>query len=307
MKLTVDIIEQAAQYINPATHDRELDLRALKISQIENLGATLDQFDCIDFSDNNIRKLDGFPLLLRIKKLLLNNNRIYRIADDLDEVIPNLSWLILTNNQLQELGDIDTLASLPKLEYLSLLNNPIATKKHYRSYVINRLPKLRVLDFRRIKKKEREEATSLFKGKKGKELEKEIGIKSRLFTSSGKDENNKGAAGKIVHTQADVEAIKAAIAKAKTLEEIERLNQLLKAGYVPGRAADQANNSKSISTPQDVKPCPANNQSTIFNEGQSNSNTIPMEAEDENIVEEDDEDTEVEEDAYNDDDDNQDN
>ncbi|KAK1327900.1 hypothetical protein QTO34_012809 [Cnephaeus nilssonii] len=32
-----------------------------KIPVIENLGATLDQFDAIDFSDNEIRKLDGFP------------------------------------------------------------------------------------------------------------------------------------------------------------------------------------------------------------------------------------------------------
>lgn len=46
------------------------------IPQIENLGATLDQFDTIDFSDNDLRKLDGFPYLPRIKSLLLNNNRI---------------------------------------------------------------------------------------------------------------------------------------------------------------------------------------------------------------------------------------
>ena len=47
-----------------------------KIPVIENLGATLDQFDTIDFSDNDIHKLGGFPLLKRLKHLLLNNNRI---------------------------------------------------------------------------------------------------------------------------------------------------------------------------------------------------------------------------------------
>ena len=35
-----------------------------------------DQFDTIDLSDNDIRKLDGFPLLQRLKCILLNNNRI---------------------------------------------------------------------------------------------------------------------------------------------------------------------------------------------------------------------------------------
>lgn len=47
---------------------------------IENLGATLDQFDAIDFSDNEIRKLDGFPLLRRLKTLLVNNNRIWCVS-----------------------------------------------------------------------------------------------------------------------------------------------------------------------------------------------------------------------------------
>lgn len=48
-----------------------------KIPVLENLGATLDQFDTVDFSDNEVRKLDGFPLLKRLKTLLMNNNRIW--------------------------------------------------------------------------------------------------------------------------------------------------------------------------------------------------------------------------------------
>lgn len=39
-----------------------------------------DQFDTIDFSDNEIRKLDGFPLLLRLKNVITNNNRIWLVA-----------------------------------------------------------------------------------------------------------------------------------------------------------------------------------------------------------------------------------
>lgn len=51
-------------------------LSGYKIPQIENLGATLDQFDTIDFSENDLRKLDNFPYLPRLKCLLLNNNRV---------------------------------------------------------------------------------------------------------------------------------------------------------------------------------------------------------------------------------------
>ena len=35
-----------------------------------------DQFDCIDFSNNEIRRLDNFPFLQRLKMLLINNNKI---------------------------------------------------------------------------------------------------------------------------------------------------------------------------------------------------------------------------------------
>jgi U2 small nuclear ribonucleoprotein A' len=86
VKLTPDLIEGAAQYMNPV-RDRELDLRGYKIPVIENLGTTLDQFDTLDLSDNEIRKLDGFPFLARVKTLLLNNNRIFRVAEGKSVVV----------------------------------------------------------------------------------------------------------------------------------------------------------------------------------------------------------------------------
>jgi hypothetical protein len=38
--------------------------------------AAQNQYDVIDFTDNDLRKLDNFPLLPRLKGLLLSNNRI---------------------------------------------------------------------------------------------------------------------------------------------------------------------------------------------------------------------------------------
>jgi hypothetical protein len=43
-----------------------------------------DQFDSIDLSDNAIVRLEGFPRLPRLKVLLLNNNRIAKIARNLE-------------------------------------------------------------------------------------------------------------------------------------------------------------------------------------------------------------------------------
>lgn len=93
--------------------------------------------------------------------------------------------LILTGNQIAELGDIDPLVSLEKLTTLSLMHNPITAKQHYRLYVIYRLPQLKLLDFRKIKMKERDEAKTLFKSKKGKEMQKEISKRAKTFVPGG--------------------------------------------------------------------------------------------------------------------------
>lgn len=112
--LSADLISRSPSYVNPLK-DRELDLRGIfekslvfffqlccvgnKIPAIENLGATEDQFDSIDLSDNEIVKLENFPIMRRLTTLMLNNNRIGRIAP-LKDHLPSLQMLILTNNKV---------------------------------------------------------------------------------------------------------------------------------------------------------------------------------------------------------------
>lgn len=234
VKLTVELIEQAAQYTNPV-RDRELDLRGYKIPVIENLGATLDQFDTLELSDNDIRKLDGFPLLRRLKCLVLNNNRISRIGEHLEQNLPNLDTLILTGNNIQELGDLDVLSSVTTLTTLSLLLNPVASKKHYRAYVIHKLPHLRLLDFQKIKLREREVSARLFKGKQGQQLARDIGKRAKTFVpGAAVVEHTAASAAGQTSARPNIDAIKAAIASATTLEEVERLNRMLQTGQIPG-------------------------------------------------------------------------
>uniref|UniRef100_A0A5F9C7V7 U2A'/phosphoprotein 32 family A C-terminal domain-containing protein n=1 Tax=Oryctolagus cuniculus TaxID=9986 RepID=A0A5F9C7V7_RABIT len=235
----------AAQYTD-AMRDCELDLRRYKIPVIENLGATLDQFDAIDFSDNEIRKLDGFPLLRRLKTLLVNN-RICRIGEGLAQALPCLTELILTHNSLGELGDLDPLASLRSLTYLSILRNPVTDKKHYRLYVIYKVPQVRVLDFQQVKLKERQEAEQVFKGKRGAQLAKETARRSKTF--------NPGAG-----LGGDVEAIKNAIANASALAEAKRLEGLLQSRQIPGRGhrsgpAGDAEEETEEDTVEDLSLC----------------------------------------------------
>ncbi|XP_030762690.1 U2 small nuclear ribonucleoprotein A' [Sitophilus oryzae] len=242
VKLTAEIIQNSLQYINPVK-DRELDLRGYRIPEIENLGATGDQFDTIDFSENDVRKLDGFPYLKRLKCLMLNNNRIVRIGEHLEEYIPNLESLILTGNQIEDLGDVEPLTSLEKLTTLSLLHNPVTAKQHYRLYIIYKLPQLKLLDFRKIKMKEREEAKTLFKSKKGKEIQKDIIKRSKTFVPGGSMHNiakSKGLSDEEIHK------IREAINQASSLEEVERLQKILQSGQIPGNELNGQRNGQAM-------------------------------------------------------------
>eukprot|EP00794_Sanderia_malayensis_P008056 gene8056-8919_t len=235
VKITVDLIEQCAQYTN-TVKDREIDLRGYKISVIENMGATLDQFDCIDMSDNDIRKLEGFPLLKRLKTILLNNNRVSRIQQNLEQSLPNLETLVLTNNNITELTDLEPLATVKSLRYLSLMRNPVANKQTYRFFVVHHVPQVRVLDFVRVRQREREAAKRLFSGKKGEQLKKDIAsrraktFEPKMPTPVVKNPDH----------EKDIAAIKEAIANATSLEEVQRLEQILKRGQIPGHDAKKA-------------------------------------------------------------------
>jgi len=230
MRLTADLIRGAPAYINPLK-ERELSLRGYKISKIENLGVTEDQYDVLDLSDNEILKLENFPLLQRLHAILLNNNRLCRISKGLGEFLPRLITLILTGNKITNLEDIDNLAELPRLTHLSLINNPIAKQEHYRLYVIHKLPKLKVLDFRKVKPLERKESEKKFGPStiSGKQKENKTKPQAKTFVVGDgvPQAKKKGLAPE--QRRKIMEAIK----KATSLGEIERLEKILSSGKVP--------------------------------------------------------------------------
>ncbi|XP_024977239.1 U2 small nuclear ribonucleoprotein A' [Cynara cardunculus var. scolymus] len=250
VRLTADLIWKSPHFFN-ALRERELDLRGNKIAVIENLGATEDQFDTIDLSDNEIVKLENFPNLNRLGTLLFNNNRITRINPNIGEFLPKLHSLVLTNNRLVNLVEIDPLASLPKLQFLSLLDNNITKKPNYRLYVIHKLKALRLLDFKKVKQKERIEAASLFASEEAEEEAKKESVKTfvpgEVPTEEPKEEEPSKPVGP---TPEQIIAIKAAIVNSQTLEEVARLEKALKSGQVPadlniGNTNKKANNENT--------------------------------------------------------------
>ncbi|CAN4086522.1 unnamed protein product [Withania somnifera] len=234
VRLTADLIWKSPHFFN-AIRERELDLRGNKIPVIENLGATEDQFDTIDLSDNEIVKLENFPYLNRLGTIIMNNNRVTRINPNIGEFLPKLHTLILTSNRLTNLVEIDPLASLPKLKFLSLLDNNITKRPNYRLYVIHKLKSLRLLDFRKVKQKERLEANNLFASQEAEEQVKKESVKTvPVEVAVPVEEPKEDQAPKpVAPTPEQIIAIKAAIVNSQTLEEVARLEQALKSGQLP--------------------------------------------------------------------------
>lgn len=317
VKLTAQMIADSPQYTNPL-RDREVDLRGYKLSVIENLGATLDQFDCIDLSDNDIKKLENFPLLRRLRMLILNNNRICRFESNMEQCLPQLETVVLTNNNVQELTDLEPLKTIKTLTNISFLRNPITTKQNYRLFVIHCLPQVRVLDFQRVKMKEREAAKKLFSGKKGELLKKDIAAKrSRTFevkdvVSNKENKSTEEDQEFMQEKYKDQEAIKTAITNATTLEEVRKLELLLQQGHIPGKSVDKGEDNKEVveveeeEEEEEVAPMEKNNEdgddivetgtadSAMEEETEEEDAEEQRDAEEENDGEEEDEPQEVE-------------
>ncbi|EPS99082.1 hypothetical protein FOMPIDRAFT_44094 [Fomitopsis schrenkii] len=253
VKLTPELIESVPSSLNPLK-ERQLDLRGYKIPAIENLGITKDQHDAIDFTDNSIIVLGNIPLLRRLRTLLLANNRISTISLSLHLSVPNLTTLALTNNNVSELGDLEPLKDMKKLEFLSLLGNPVREKKWYREWLAWRIPSLRVLDFQRIRDKVRrslspplstrthqQAAKSLFltadnlPTQLADTLSKTVSThaaKAPVATDEPKPAAGPGKAGRLMSKE-EAEKVKEAISRATSIEEIRRLERSLREGFLP--------------------------------------------------------------------------
>ena len=234
MKLTPELLARTPSTINTLS-DRHLDLRGLKIPSIENLGVTRDQNDSIDFTDNDIRFLGNFPLLRQLKSLQLSNNLITRIDSRLPFSLRSLSSLTLTNNSISDLSELANLSKCGKLEYLSLMGNPVSREKHYREFVIWKLPQVRVLDYQRVRDIERKLARELMEGEDGKPTSLALSIMKKagedaMDVDMGIGKERTFEPGKLSGSGKRLLTVEA-IEKSESLEEIRRLEEQLKMGH----------------------------------------------------------------------------
>lgn len=119
-------------------------------------------FECVDFSDNEIRKLGNFTNLDRLTSIVATNNRIRTISTDLAESLPNLENIFLMNNKIADLQEVAKLSSCRKLQRLTLTNNLVTELPNYRLFTIAKVPSLRILDFQKVSATERAAALAMF-------------------------------------------------------------------------------------------------------------------------------------------------
>jgi U2 small nuclear ribonucleoprotein A' len=129
-----------------------------------------------------------------------------------------------------------------------VLRNPIATLKHYRLYTIFKIPSLTVLDFKKVKQRERDEAQILYKGKKLKSAAAanktfvpgdQLNKLSLNNPASGGAQQQLQMQQRIQPSKEDMDAIRLLINQAKSIEEIERLNHMLRSGVIPSHIRQQ--------------------------------------------------------------------
>ena len=231
-RLTAELIASAPAYMNPL-NERELSLRSYRLTAIENLGATADEYDCIDLSHNQLARLDNLPLLTHLTTLILHHNTIRRLSPTLHTALPHLTHLVLAHNQLAQPADLGPLARCSRLVWLDVTGCPLTRAADYRLHVLHILPRLRVLDYNKVKAKERQAS------------EKQYGVYVPLDDDERKDVAGGGGGGGAMEEErkevkadrrmtdkdmaAHMQQLIERIQQATSLEEITALEQQLAA------------------------------------------------------------------------------
>ena len=234
MRLTGELFSEAPVVINPEKMCA-LQLRGQRIPNIEDLGPIQDVFEVLDLTDNHLTDLGGFPVLNRLRVLLAAGNIIISINDNsLADKLPHLNSLSLINNRISKFSDIKALSYFKELNNLALLGNSIRDLENYRYFVIWLIPSLKVLDFKKVKQREIEEAKNLFGPDKSKPDKVVFSLlaepNSSVPRKCSQDQNKETAIPPEAPSLSDerkAELLKKLLS-AQSLEEIEEIENELK-------------------------------------------------------------------------------
>lgn len=181
---------------------------------------------------NHARRV-GYDILLLVCGRV--RHRVTGIGPELASSLPNLEELVLIGNRIERLRELRPLGECKRLRRLTLLQNSVSGEACYRQYVIGLCPALKVLDFKKIKPAEREEAERRFKAGEFEEASRRASSAAAGERGDGADERAGNGvtatkAGGTSNKTLAAAAVRAAIESAKTLDEIQELEESLAMG-----------------------------------------------------------------------------
>ncbi|KAH3663484.1 hypothetical protein WICMUC_005923 [Wickerhamomyces mucosus] len=238
VRLTPNVLLDAPSYTNPEGA-RTLVLRNLSIPLLENLSVIGDINEVIDLTDNDLVNLGNFPpSLIKLKTLLVANNRIITIQDDFPNSVSHLESLSLISNNINSFNSLLPLKELKYLNNLSLIDNPIVSNEEdYRLFIIWLFPNLKILDFQKIKDFERDQSISLY----GKDFKSQTNKAQELLQLTISSIDRQKSLNKTQEqvekvlkklTDEDKQKLKLELKNATSLVEIDRIENALRNGYI---------------------------------------------------------------------------
>lgn len=229
MKLTPQVILDAPNIINPEGK-LTLSLRNLRLTFIDNLHLANGAFAVIDLTNNELVEASGIPNWEGLETVLMANNNIYTVGDMAGLALRSL---LLAQNNISTLKLLVNLRSLESIHTLLLLGNPVCSEHYYRQFLIWLLPSLRVLDCEKVKVSERKSAVELF----GEDFEKATPAAVALI-HGGNDAKPVAKETRMINstvrklTQEEKAKLIAQLETAQTMEEMDRIQSVLRNGYV---------------------------------------------------------------------------
>ena len=152
MRLTQPLLQDCVVYQN-ALKESSVNLDHLGLVDA-NISITDDIYRCINLQSNILSQLI-VPSFQRLTTLLLSNNKLTKVIIK----APNLRIISLNGNLFRDIDDVDISSKV--LTNMTLHDTPLETIEHYRLLVIRKFPSLHILDYHKIKQRERLSTVSI--------------------------------------------------------------------------------------------------------------------------------------------------
>lgn len=114
--------------------------------KIEGLTSDFANLEFLSLINVGLISIANLPMLTKLKKLELSDNRISGGLDVLAEKLPNLTHLNLSGNKLKDISTLEPLKKLSNLKSLDLFNCEVTNLNDYKESVFKLLTQLTYLD-----------------------------------------------------------------------------------------------------------------------------------------------------------------